>query len=1068
MSNNKKLIGKCIIAVLLAFSFLFASCPDPNTGETDSGTGITGANPGSVKGLSFSHKSGHYSGQFNLTLTAGTGAKIYYSIDGSIPDPEKLNAGYTFEYTAPIQIKDRNGLPNILATLINSKNFYGDPNDPRGNMPNAFLPNDIDARVPKATVIRAISISSNGNKSDVATLTYFIGNNLENYGDHPILSIVADPDDLISTENGMYVRGNIENRWNANNSSVNAEYNFRQNWRKPASFELFDKNRKVSVSANLEIRIRGGWSRAQGQKSMNIYFTNTYGGINNLINYQLIPGAVKADGTPLTSTKSFMIRDGGNDVEYTKFYDVFAQRLLKDRAFTTQSAIPCIVYLNGEYWGPYNMQERYSDNHTEFVFGIDRNNVVSIESGAIDDGTPADETAYYEMLNRLTGSDMSNTSNYEDFCNNYDVQSFIDYWAAEIYLCNEDWPHNNYRLWKARNTVAGNIYGDSKWRYQMLDMDFIMGIYTDGSIAGQNGADNAFHRILNGSNKDNPHNRLFAALLANDDFKKQFINTMMDLYNVHFHPDTYEPILNEIINTYRPLMGDDSKGYFMRWGYPNGSWTTVFQNKTDHAKKYLIDIRDAMVFNYLPQYLSASGLLNVTLSANIPGVSVKINTITPKFTSGNWAGQYYKSCPVTVTAGDAPNGYVFDKWTVTGGTAVNLNEETIQVTLTGNAVIIANYKLTGTTANPVTGITLNKTTLTLTTGNSETLTAAVTPNNATIKTVSWSSSNYDVASVDFNGKVTAIGKGNAVITAAAVDGAKIAECAVTVNGLVTGVSFNITAINMGEGETRKITAVVTPSNAPNKNLIWTSSNANFAVVSGDGTVTGVAVGNAVITAAAVDGTAYATCAVNVKAPVVLLDLAAILQNQTAGALDTRQKFTDIFGDPWDEFDTKPGYIRINGNIEYENPVEVAYDIINDNGVNKFKVTEYQHGSPGFDLVINFQPGDIIEIKGTVVSIINPYSNDRGFILQTDVSGWNGWWKPLQDWGKWSNGDFNQTFVLTENDVNDIRNNANEWDTEFFCIRIKTNGDPGPNGNYNYISPDANAVFIIEQLKVYRY
>ncbi|MCL2229927.1 MAG: CotH kinase family protein [Treponema sp.] len=765
MSKNKILYTKLIIAAIPAFVFLFASCPIPD--ETDNENGITGTNPGQVRGLAFSHKSGHYSGSFSLVFSAAQGAEIYYSIDGSIPDPDNLVQGRTFLYTAPIQVMDRNGQPNLLATLNNSEKFYGFSFDPRGNMPIPFLPSDINARVPKATIIRAFSVNSSGNKSDVATLTYFIENNLENYGNHPIISIITDPYNLIDENDGMYVRGNINNRWEGANL-----YNFRQNWRKPASFELFDSNKNVSISTNLEIRIRGGWSRAQGQKSMNIYFTNAYGGINNLVNYQLIPGAIKADGTPLTSTKSFMIRSGGNDLEYTKFYDVFAQRLLKDRAFTTQSAIPCIVYINGEYWGPYNLQERYSDNHTEYVFGINRNNVVSIESGSIDDGTPADEFAYNEMMNRLIAHDMSNPDNYEDFLGCFDVQSFIDYWAAEIYLCNEDWPQNNFRLWRARTPVANNPYGDGKWRYQMLDMDFIMGIYTSGSL-DTNG--NPFHRILYGEHKDSMNSRLFTALLANDDFKGQFTNTMMDLYNMNFHPNTYVPILNELVDIYRPLMGDDSSGYFMRWGRP---WDSVFNDKVNNAYKYLHDIRNAMVYNYLPQYLGADGLSNVILTANIPNISLKINTITPLLASGIWTGQYFDNCQITVTAANAPAGYEFEKWIVNG--IDGASTQSAAITLNGNTTITASYKLTGIQAVPVTGITLNKANTTLTAGSSETLTANVAPNNASIRLVSWTSSDFNVASVDNTGKITAISGGTATITATTIDGGKTASCIVTV------------------------------------------------------------------------------------------------------------------------------------------------------------------------------------------------------------------------------------------------------------------------------------------------
>jgi uncharacterized repeat protein (TIGR02543 family) len=143
-------------------------------------------------------------------------------------------------------------------------------------------------------------------------------------------------------------------------------------------------------------------------------------------------------------------------------------------------------------------------------------------------------------------------------------------------------------------------------------------------------------------------------------------------------------------------------GYYARWGFP---WETVFQNKADDAAKYLNDIRNAMVSNYLPKYfgggypgianinISASKMYNVTLStAGVSGASIKINTVTPGLASGSWTGKYYSGNPITVTAG-VPSGYEFDGWTVTGGTAVSPLALTTAVNFTEDVQITAKYRL---------------------------------------------------------------------------------------------------------------------------------------------------------------------------------------------------------------------------------------------------------------------------------------------------------------------------------------------------------------------------------------
>jgi len=777
----KQISPNKIICSLLFALCLFASCEQPaNSGGDDE---YNNPNAGASRDGLFSHNSGLYNQQsISLTLKVPEESTVYYSTDGSIPSPEKVGNGYVFKYTSPITIRDRNGQANVLATSANSTQMYMVPNDPRGSVPQVYTPTA--AQVPKATVIRAIIVDANGKKSDVITKTYFFGTNLANYANNPVISIVTDPRNLVDRDIGIMVRGASNNRW--------PNYNFNQkgqDWEREAYFELFEggtNSRSVPLSTGAGIRVRGGWSRGAGQKSFTVYFREEYG-MNNLRNYNLIPGAVKADGTPVGRYKSFMLRNGANDGDYTKFYDVFLQDLLKDRSFTSQAGVPCVVYLNGEYWGPYNLQERYSDNHTEYKYGVAKENVISYDNGELDDGTAADLTLYNQMMN-MRNRDMSVPANYDAFCALFDIDNFVDYWAAEIYIYNEDWPHNNYRLWRTRNAEPGNLYGDTKWRWQMFDTEFALGIYNGGRLTGQSGKD-AFDEILNGDDKNQPNNQLFKALLANPDFCRKFVSTMMDLYNVNFHPNNFGPLLDKYAAAYRPLMGDNNTNgtYFSRWG----GWPGQFQNKVNEARTYLNGIRGAMVNTYLPKYfggysgianigISNNNLRDVTLSATgASGASIKINTVTPNL-AGSWTGKYYSGNPITVTASAPPSGYEFDGWMVTGsGSAVTPSALTTVINFTGNVQITAKYKAAGSTVIPVTGITLNNTTLNIRVGQTSTLSATVNPSNATYKTVIWTSSDSNVATVDGSGKVTAVKEGTATITASTVEG-KTAVCTVTV------------------------------------------------------------------------------------------------------------------------------------------------------------------------------------------------------------------------------------------------------------------------------------------------
>ena len=682
-------------------------------------------------------KSGVYSQGFNLVLTAPSGSSIYYTRDGSIPSPGKAG---TVKYSAPIPILSSNlngqNNANILSSENNTLQMYVKKDDWfwRDEVEDLVYYAPTAARVPKAAVIRVLTMDPAGKKNDVVTRTYFIGGLPAAYASYPIVSLVSGPDNLVSESRGILVRGGVSKEWvesvTGTPELAYTAYNFQQKgseWERDAYMEIFNgigSSRSIGLATGVGIRVRGGYSRAMAQKSLSVYFRAEYG-LNNLKNYTLIPGAVKADlKTPLTQFKNFAIRNGGDDTEMTKLHDVFAQSLVSDRSFSTNAQYPCILYLNGEYWGPYNLCEKHSSNSTEYKYGVNKDNVISVENSAIDDGLETD-ISYWNTMIAAGTKDMTVQANYDDFCEIMDIDNMIDYFAAEIYLYNYDWPNSNYRLWRTCEPEPGNPYADTKWRWQAFDFDATMGIHntptgnTDHPVHGD-----TFNYLLNTGNGavgNSRNNRMFKALLTNRDFCIQFINTMLDLYNVNFRYENWKPILDKYVNMYRPLMYGSSgtpnspgaPSYFTRWGYPynynDGGWNTVFPDNVNGMDWYMSHIGEAMVKNYLPKYFSgysnsvpdvgsyyianigikASDLHSVTIATQgTNSGKIKINT-TPELPSG-WTGQYYGGIPIPIEA-IAPNGYVFSSWTVTGGSVANATQKKTTVTISGNATIRANF-----------------------------------------------------------------------------------------------------------------------------------------------------------------------------------------------------------------------------------------------------------------------------------------------------------------------------------------------------------------------------------------
>lgn len=168
----------------------------------------------------------------------------------------------------------------------------------------------------------------------------------------------------------------------------------------------------------------------------------------------------------------------------------------------------------------------------------------------------------------------------------------------------------------------------------------------------------------------------------------------------------------------------------------------------------------------------------------------------------------------------------------------------------------------------VTGIALSKTSLSLTEGGEFTLVATITPDNATNKNVTWTSDNEAVATVSTEGVVKAIKAGTANITATSEDSGVSAKCEITVKEKVisvTGIALNKTSLPLTEGDEFTLVATVTPDNATNKGVTWTSDNEAVATVSAEGVVKAIKAGTTSITATTVDQGKSASCAVVVAA-----------------------------------------------------------------------------------------------------------------------------------------------------------------------------------------------------------
>lgn len=346
---------------------------------------------------------------------------------------------------------------------------------------------------------------------------------------------------------------------------------------------------------------------------------------------------------------------------------------------------------------------------------------------------------------------------------------------------------------------------------------------------------------------------------------------------------------------------------------------------------------------------SVATVSNGTITAASPG--------TATITARNNASGVSASCSVTVTtpvtgisvtpttASLNPGGSTQLAATISPATATNKtyswassNTGVATVNASGLVTAVANgtATITATTADgshkasctvsvttPTSGVTLSPTTTTIIKGKTQQLTATVAPATASDKSLTWTSSNTSVATVNSSGLVTGVGTGSATITATTTSGAHKATCDITVRVPVSGISVSPTTTSLIKGRTQQLAATVSPADATNKNYTWSSTNTAVASVSATGLVTAVGGGSATISATTADGSYSAGCIVTVTVPVTGINIADVSTSVNTGST-AQLAYTIIPSDASNKTVTwsssNPGVATINASTGVITPV----------------------------------------------------------------------------------------------------------------------------------------------------
>ena len=409
----------------------------------------------------------------------------------------------------------------------------------------------------ETTVIRAVCVEPGKAASKPLDLTYVINEN----DTLPVVTIVTDPDNLWSSDSGIYVKGPGAGEYPYRNA------NYFQDWEYPATVSLFETD-GTGFSALCGIKIHGNFSRVQPKKSFAVMFRGYYGPAQ--LDYPLFG----EDG--LDSYESFVLRAGGQDFYQANIRDEVLTSLASQYTeLAVQDYRPAVLYLNGKYWGVYFIREKISEHYVAGHYHVSADSVTLAELNGRD-------CEPYDALVKYAGShNMRKQEHYDYVCSQMDVDQYIDYILTQICIGNTD--NGNVRYF---------TYPGAKWRWFLFDTDLSMRDARYDSVADHLNPDGT-------GPTDYISTDLINALLDNKTFRDTFLTRAAWHLNTVWTEENIRAAVQEITDA----ISEDMKKDCLRWNENTYSqWLREVESLQRTAAK-----RPRYVAEFLQSYFDLTG-----------------------------------------------------------------------------------------------------------------------------------------------------------------------------------------------------------------------------------------------------------------------------------------------------------------------------------------------------------------------------------------------------------------------------------------------------------------------------
>ncbi len=581
-----------------------------------------------------------------LTIPEKKQNDISYGIDSlnrqgwMLPTPMADNTSIYTQFLQQPTLSKQSGIyhqpftVNLVANSKESVTYY---------TTNGSIPTEKDSifadkmQIKETTVIQLRSFADNHIPSEVSAYTFL-------FPDHditlPVMSIITDEENLYDEKRGIYVEG-----------SFNDTFNFAHNWHRPIHIDYMDTQGNLLLNQPAEMRIAGATSRFHPQKSLAIYSKKRCSGDDFTYPFWEEKPHVK-------STHSFQLRNAGNDFLIAHLRDAIVQTYIGKTLphLDYQAYQPVITYINGKYNGLMNLRERTNEDYLSSNYGID--NVDIIENWfSLSKGTWSDAIHLYNVLNHKNLS-------YQDLDSLIDMNQFMDYFIAETYFGNADYPDNNIVMWKEKKEGA-------KWRWILKDLDMTLDYQFTRTDPPTFSTTNFFDQILNEDYVTQTSlmlsfpSKLMRKLSRMEPFKEPFIDRLTIYMGDFLHPRYILPHIDSLANkieyefpfTYN-LYADYRKDDYAEW------YREINIIKESVSKRNWVNIASLQTFYGLGDPFHI--IINDPFEKDLP-YTLTINDIPLIHTS--YEGYYFKNRKMVIRAKPKGESTPINVWEITKTTS---------------------------------------------------------------------------------------------------------------------------------------------------------------------------------------------------------------------------------------------------------------------------------------------------------------------------------------------------------------------------------------------------------------